>query len=446
MFVRLDAFHGMTRITKLVSKAHGACLPFTAILRDAFFMVNRADVRASERVLANQGMTEAQIAAMKETNWTFFLRNARRRVPARLILLLRFNAVIKKYKDIRDAKTGEVLLSAAAMKAVRLVREHIKIGCFSDPEGVPLYFERGKSSSGLPYFRCVRGTNSTEGYHRYLRTLFANFCASPWVAHSVLMEFNHRWNISRAVANRGMAANIGGFSHQYMLDQIQGITAPWYPGRPVYSEWVAPMDFEDNGERTGLAASVLTFDGKPAEAAFEDWLQPGVVDDEGADRIDQRTPVQQLLPSARRLAALMNQKLPTTPVTTFAEKRKFKGEYFQYLRPGGASARDRQNVDCLRWAADWNAVCEVTEKGGKFLGINRKTASQLQSYAAVFSEHANLVNTMAPVQEISRRLVREMRQQAPAEIFSNSIAEPRMPAPDPSSRISLGSSVVAAGA
>lgn len=61
-----------------------------------------------------------------------------------------------------DAKTGQVLLSPAAMKAVELVREHIRHGCFSDPVGVPLYFERGKTSTGLTRFRCVRGTNSTE--------------------------------------------------------------------------------------------------------------------------------------------------------------------------------------------------------------------------------------------------------------------------------------------
>ena len=80
------------------------------------------------------------------------------------------------------------------------------------------------------------------------------------------------------------------------------------------------------------------------------------------------------------------------------------------------------------------------------MGINRKTAGQLHSYAAVFLEHANLVNNMAPVQEISRELVREMRQQASAGNVSDSMAVPRMPAPNPSSRISFGSSVVAAGA
>ncbi|CAN0512119.1 unnamed protein product, partial [Laminaria digitata] len=255
-----------------------------------------------------------------------------------------------------------------------------------------------------------------QGYHRYLRTLFANFCASPWVAHAVLMDFNHRWNINMAVADRGMTADIGGFSHQYMIDLIQRITAPWYPGWPLYSEWVAPVDFEDNNERTGLAASVLTFDGKPVEAAIEDCLQPEVDGDEGTvsngtDRIDQRQPVQQLLPSARHYAALMNHTLPVTPITTVAEKGKFSDEYFQYVRPQErASARDHQNLDCPRWAADYNAVCALSENNGKFFGINRKTAGQLQSYTSTFAEHANFVNTMAPVQERSRGLVRKMRQ------------------------------------
>ncbi|CAB1108661.1 unnamed protein product [Ectocarpus sp. CCAP 1310/34] len=109
-------------------------------------------------------------------------------------------------------------------------------------------------ASGHKFYRCVRGKNSAEGYHRYLRTLFANFCASPWVCHSVLMEFNYRWNISRAVDNRGMVAEIGGFSHQYLIDQIQRVTASWYPGQPLYPEWLAPVDFEDSGERAGFGS------------------------------------------------------------------------------------------------------------------------------------------------------------------------------------------------
>lgn len=125
-------------------------------------MVNKADIEAMESILKSQGKTDAEIAKMKDKDWSFFLRNARRRVPAPDILRRRFDAVITACKDIRDAKTGEVLLSPAAMKAAGLVRDHIDLGCFSDPDGVPLYYERVKTSSGHTYYRCVRGTNSTE--------------------------------------------------------------------------------------------------------------------------------------------------------------------------------------------------------------------------------------------------------------------------------------------
>lgn len=30
------------------------------------------------------------------------------------------------------------------------------------PNRGPLYFQRGKTSAGLPIYRCIRGTNSTE--------------------------------------------------------------------------------------------------------------------------------------------------------------------------------------------------------------------------------------------------------------------------------------------
>ncbi|CAB1109872.1 unnamed protein product [Ectocarpus sp. CCAP 1310/34] len=90
-------------------------------------MVNQADIKAVEHVLQNEGKSAADIQNMKAKDWGFFLRNARRRVAAPEVLLPRFDAVISACKDIRDAKAGQVLLSPAAMKAVELVREHIRL-------------------------------------------------------------------------------------------------------------------------------------------------------------------------------------------------------------------------------------------------------------------------------------------------------------------------------
>ncbi|CAN0563852.1 unnamed protein product, partial [Laminaria digitata] len=38
--VRLDIFHALQRISRLVKKNHGAFKPFMARLRDAFFILN----------------------------------------------------------------------------------------------------------------------------------------------------------------------------------------------------------------------------------------------------------------------------------------------------------------------------------------------------------------------------------------------------------------------
>lgn len=43
--VRLDLFHALNRISRVVKKSHGAFKPFMARLRDACFLVNRDDVQ-----------------------------------------------------------------------------------------------------------------------------------------------------------------------------------------------------------------------------------------------------------------------------------------------------------------------------------------------------------------------------------------------------------------
>lgn len=42
--IRLDVFHALNRISRVVKKGHGAFKPFMARLRDACFLVNRDDV------------------------------------------------------------------------------------------------------------------------------------------------------------------------------------------------------------------------------------------------------------------------------------------------------------------------------------------------------------------------------------------------------------------
>ncbi|CAN0585127.1 unnamed protein product, partial [Laminaria digitata] len=88
--VRLDLFHGLQRISRLVKKSHGAFKPFMARLRDACFIVNRDDIAEAKRALESGGMTPEKVQELRENNWTFFLRHCRRLVPERKRLLKRF--------------------------------------------------------------------------------------------------------------------------------------------------------------------------------------------------------------------------------------------------------------------------------------------------------------------------------------------------------------------
>lgn len=97
-----------------------------------------------------------------DRDWSFVLRNCRRRVPPRERLLKRFRLVIEHFRFLADAKTGEPLLRPIALAACALLEKHIQAGCLSDPDGVAMYYATGKNTVGLPTYRCVRGTNSTE--------------------------------------------------------------------------------------------------------------------------------------------------------------------------------------------------------------------------------------------------------------------------------------------
>ncbi len=78
LLVKLDAFHAMQRLSKLILKSHGACRAYLARLRDAFFKVNAEDLAAVEAALLQTGMSKEDIEVKKTKDWTYFLQRCRR--------------------------------------------------------------------------------------------------------------------------------------------------------------------------------------------------------------------------------------------------------------------------------------------------------------------------------------------------------------------------------
>lgn len=107
-------------------------------------------------------MTPEQVQELKDQNWSFFLKSCRRLVPPSDELLERFDRVIEEFGSCVDNISKEVLLRPKAMRAVKLLRKHILAGCLSDPDGVAMYYAKGKTKDGLLEYRCIRGTNDVE--------------------------------------------------------------------------------------------------------------------------------------------------------------------------------------------------------------------------------------------------------------------------------------------
>ena len=73
--------------------------------------------------------------------------------------------VLYTYGSLKDAKTGQPLFNKSAWKSAKNTLTLIKRGYLPDPPGIALYYQIGldNKNGGLPIYRCMCGTNMTEG-------------------------------------------------------------------------------------------------------------------------------------------------------------------------------------------------------------------------------------------------------------------------------------------
>ncbi|KAI9091823.1 hypothetical protein DFS34DRAFT_596856 [Phlyctochytrium arcticum] len=90
-------------------------------------------------------------------------------------------------KDVRFVVQAK--LPASMMD---LIQESGRARCLSDLDDVDLHYEAGRGENGLPPWRCIRGTNAIEGYHKQKVILVPRATKSPRLAHLALTDFNHR--------------------------------------------------------------------------------------------------------------------------------------------------------------------------------------------------------------------------------------------------------------
>lgn len=165
-----DAFHVFKML--YISRTHGIRIEFSRALRDAIFIPDKED---KQRIIS-WGLTQDppqdwEFIRSYKSSWLW--RHCKRTIPPPEQLHPLVAEVFRVYGPLKDAKTNLPLFNTAAWHAAKNILELIAKGFVSDPPGIALYVQIGidKNAGGLPIYRCLRGTNMTEGgVHTHLRS------------------------------------------------------------------------------------------------------------------------------------------------------------------------------------------------------------------------------------------------------------------------------------
>ncbi|CDO73771.1 hypothetical protein BN946_scf185015.g99 [Trametes cinnabarina] len=246
-----------------ISQHHGLRRPFSRALSAAIFIPDSDDKAAVEAVLQQRGTTYNS-KLLSSPEWV--LRRVRRHVPPPKILLPRVTAVIKMYGALKDSTTGQPLFNQRAWEIAQNVLENIRLGYYSDPPDLALYFKIGEDKYGLTLYRCCRGTNDVEGgVHQNLIRRFTSFNISPRHAVNSLLDyvFTHNleahWTLLQVgTMNRTGRKYLGHFdiplkNHTaHLLDLLTAADVFTSGTRHLRGGWVNGDDYQRAAETFGI--------------------------------------------------------------------------------------------------------------------------------------------------------------------------------------------------
>uniref|UniRef100_A0A8H7Y1A9 3'-5' exonuclease n=1 Tax=Psilocybe cubensis TaxID=181762 RepID=A0A8H7Y1A9_PSICU len=179
-----------------IPATHGLRKQFTRDLRDAIFIPDKDDKDRIDAI----GATWSPPQTYEQ------LRNSRsewHHIPSPHIVYEYLAKVFRTYGPLRDPKTKKPLFSVEGWKTAKHILELAIGGYLSDPPGIPLYTRIGTDkSTGLPIYRCARGTNTTEGgVHTHIRSRLPKFGTSFRHMQACLKDFVLRHNLQTGTYN-----------------------------------------------------------------------------------------------------------------------------------------------------------------------------------------------------------------------------------------------------
>lgn len=126
----------LNRITRLLSRKHGAFRKFCSMFRDAVFVVNQAEKDNLYASLRKQGLADAEIKIMEQDNYSYFSSRCTRQIPSPEDLLPRLEVLFAALADVPDAETKLPLFGTKARTKWKALLKHVSRGCLSDRPGM----------------------------------------------------------------------------------------------------------------------------------------------------------------------------------------------------------------------------------------------------------------------------------------------------------------------
>lgn len=190
-----DPFHVFKML--YIPRGHGLRFEFAHALRDAIFIPNKED---KERIEAWATTLDPPLTfeKLKQMSSKRLWKHCRRIIPPPELLYPLVRQVFDTFGPLKDANSGQKLFNTSAWHTAKNILSLIHDGYLSDPPGISLYTQVGldKAFGNLPIYRCLRGTNQTEGgVHTQLRPRLPTSGASIRHVNACLLDFILRHNL-----------------------------------------------------------------------------------------------------------------------------------------------------------------------------------------------------------------------------------------------------------
>ncbi len=178
-----------------ISAAHGLLHDFALALRDAMFIPDKDDqARIIVWAMSQKPPLRWEDLVARRPKWVW--KRCKRIIPPAEELFENVSQVFQHYGPLKDAKTHLPLFNTTAWGIAKNILDLIKKGFLSDPPGIPLYYQLGMDQFGMTLYRCMRGTNMTEGgVHTHLRSRLPTSGVSIRHIQSRLLDFILRHNL-----------------------------------------------------------------------------------------------------------------------------------------------------------------------------------------------------------------------------------------------------------